>query len=441
MMQRRPTCARSLGYLLLLVICAPIGIGCAGAENLFYTNQGKQAIRRDTVTGSGMRSFLQNPQDSVNGIIRLTPVESLDLREVTVSVPDDLNMPPFDKPRTLMVPPGFTVSIQAHGLGHPRDLVLREDGTIFYSEILSGEVVALSPDGTKTVIASGLDSPHGLDFYDGALYYTDETRVFRFNFSSPTAVTGSSTLLTDRIPTGGLHYTRAVRVLPSDKQVYISVGSTSDHSPEDDNSHAVILRMKNEPGEFPATAIRGLRSTVGMDVHPETGELWGADNGTDDISVDVPSEEINILKIGRHYGWPYSYSQNFTDVRYRPDSAKYAKVTGKVTPPVAELQAHFEVLDLEFYPGTALGADWKNAMLLTCHGEKDFFVKPEGMRILRVRANSDGTNARQADFVTGFKTDTGEIWGRPVGIVITGDGKTFFVSDDLNGVIYRISKG
>lgn len=317
---------------------------------------------------------------------------------------------------------------------------MRADGTIFYSDILSGEVVALGPDGTKTSIVSGLSSPFGLELHDGSLYYTDENHVFRYDFSAPNAVTGTSTLMTDKIPDGGTNYTRSIRWVPSDSRFYISVGSTSDHSPEADNSHAVLLRMKNEAGDLPVTAVRGVRNTMAMAVHPETGELWGIDNGTDDLSPDVPPDEVNILRVGRHYGWPYFYGNNLWDPRYTDDSANYRRTTGQPVAPIIQLQAHFEPTDMEFYTGTALGPDWKNALVVTCHGEKEFFVKPEGLRLLRIRSNSDGSNARQADFVTGFRDDKGDVWSRPTGLAISNDGKTFFVSDDLNGIIYRISK-
>lgn len=440
MSQRYQFSRHLLPTFLALIVCVPLIEGCGGVQSIFYYNQQMPAIRRDTIVGGATKSVLQNPNDSINGIVRLTPVEPMDLQPVTVEVPSELKTAPFDQPRTLNVPPGFTVGIYAHDLGHPQDLVLRGDGTIFYTDILAGEVVAIGADRTKTVIASGLSSPFGMDLHNGALYYTDEHHVFRYDFSSPNAVTGNSTMLTDKIPDGGTNYTRTIRWVPSDSRFYISVGSTSDHTPEDDNSHAVILRIKDEAEDLPVTAIRGVRNTVAMEVHPETGDLWGIDNGTDDLSPDVPPDEINILKVGRHYGWPYLYGDNLWDPRYVDDSTKYRRTMGQAIAATIQLQAHFEPIDMEFYTSSALGPDWKNSLIVTCHGEKEFFVKPEGLRLLRIRANSDGSNARQADFVTGFRDSNGDVWSRPTGLAISKDGKTFFVSDDQNGIIYRISK-
>jgi glucose/arabinose dehydrogenase len=42
------------------------------------------------------------------------------------------------------------------------------------------------------------------------------------------------------------------------------------------------------------------------------------------------------------------------------------------------------------------------------------------------------------DFLTGFVTDKGEVWGRPVGVAVSNDG-SLFVSDDGSHSIWRVS--
>ena len=42
------------------------------------------------------------------------------------------------------------------------------------------------------------------------------------------------------------------------------------------------------------------------------------------------------------------------------------------------------------------------------------------------------------DFVTGFVTRDGNVWGRPVGITVAKDGSLLF-SEDGNGTIWRVS--
>lgn len=415
----------------LLISAVVAGCSGGGGQNFFLVNKNTQAIWRDTITPAGTRSFLQNPQDSVHGIIRLAPVESLGLQPVTVQT-NGYALPPFDVPRTLMAPAGFSVSLYATGLNRPRELALREDGTLFVTDF-DGSIVAIKPDGSKQTIASDLKSPHGLEFVNNVLFYTDEFRFFRYDFTSPTAVTGTSKLLSQQLPGGAQHFTRTIRWVPNDKRFYIAIGSTHNKNVEDDNQHATLLRISEAGGNPDAATRGGLRNVVGMDVHPETGELWGLDNGTDHLSQVLPPTEVNILKIGKHYGWPFFYSQNFRDPDYKDaTTATYSRFPQNPTPPVIELESHVDALGMRFYTGTAFGADWKNSMIIAYH---------EKPKVVRVRANNDGSNARQADFLTGFEIAGEKLpWGRPAGIAISRDGRTVFVSDDRSGVIYKVTK-
>jgi len=43
------------------------------------------------------------------------------------------------------------------------------------------------------------------------------------------------------------------------------------------------------------------------------------------------------------------------------------------------------------------------------------------------------------DFMTGFILDNGSVWGRPAGVAVTRDG-ALLVSDDANGIIYRVTR-
>jgi glucose/arabinose dehydrogenase len=426
--------------LCIAAFAATFLAGCPSANQLLYTNKDMQSIQRDTVLPSGqIKTEIQTPpENAAPGVIKLAPIESLNLQPVTLQVEPGITSSPFTEPKTLNVPPGFSASLYAWDLGQPRDLVLRDDGTLFYSNIDAGEIVAIAPDKTKTVIARDLRSPHGMEWHNGALYYTDETHVYRFDFDSPTAVTGKSTMISDKVPIGGFNYTRTIRWSPADKRFYISVGSTTNKNIEDDTEHGAVLKM-DEKGGLPTVSMRGLRDAVGLDIHPETGELWGVDAGTQLLAEQLPPTEINILKVGKHYGWPYYYSQNFRDPYYTgPDTTEYPVNAKKpAVTPIIELQAHLEPKDLQFYPYSAFGADWKNSMLITAHGESSL---NQGFKVIRVRANADGSNARVADVVTGFSTPDGGTWGTPVAIAFSRDGKSIFISDDRAGAIYKIFK-
>ncbi len=42
------------------------------------------------------------------------------------------------------------------------------------------------------------------------------------------------------------------------------------------------------------------------------------------------------------------------------------------------------------------------------------------------------------DFLTGFVTENGDVWGRPVGVTVARDG-ALLVSDDASNTIWRVA--
>jgi glucose/arabinose dehydrogenase len=42
------------------------------------------------------------------------------------------------------------------------------------------------------------------------------------------------------------------------------------------------------------------------------------------------------------------------------------------------------------------------------------------------------------DFMTGFVTPEGDVWGRPVGVTVAQDG-ALMVTDDASGTVWRIA--
>ncbi len=53
-----------------------------------------------------------------------------------------------------------------------------------------------------------------------------------------------------------------------------------------------------QPNAMPEIYAYGIRNAQGLDIHPETGELWEAEFGP------RGGDEVNIIKPGKNYGWP-----------------------------------------------------------------------------------------------------------------------------------------
>jgi competence protein ComEC len=63
-----------------------------------------------------------------------------------------------------------------------------------------------------------------------------------------------------------------------------------------------------------------------------------------------------------------------------------------------------------------------------------------GYKVIRVPFKADGTAVGSyEDFLTGFVTDDGYPWGRPVGVAVDRDG-SLLVSDDGSNTIWRVAK-
>jgi glucose/arabinose dehydrogenase len=59
--------------------------------------------------------------------------------------------------------------------------------------------------------------------------------------------------------------------------------------------------------------------------------------------------------------------------------------------------------------------------------------------VIRVPVDSAGkATGEYEDFLTGFVTPTGGVWGRPVGVAVAQDG-SLLVSDDGSNNIWRVS--
>ena len=63
-----------------------------------------------------------------------------------------------------------------------------------------------------------------------------------------------------------------------------------------------------------------------------------------------------------------------------------------------------------------------------------------GYEVIRVPVKDGHATGEFADFITGFVTTDGKVWGRPVGVAVATDG-SLFVTDDGSQSIWRVSYG
>ncbi|WP_172419331.1 PQQ-dependent sugar dehydrogenase, partial [Pseudomonas nitroreducens] len=114
---------------------------------------------------------------------------------------------------------------------------------------------------------------------------------------------------------------------------------------------------------------KGLRNTIGFDWHPLTKEMYGFDHGIDWLGDEQQREELNLLKEGADYGWPYIFeSGKFNVAEEAPPGMTFAEYASKTTPPVQLYTAHASPLGLVFYTGEQFPAEYRNDAFVTMRG-------------------------------------------------------------------------
>jgi glucose/arabinose dehydrogenase len=206
----------------------------------------------------------------------------------------------------LQLPPGFDISIYARGVGNARMLAFSPSGVLFVSDMGGGRVRMVKPSGSVETFASGLNLPHGLAFQGNDLYVAGNDRIVVFrNAGGAAPVAGAPQRVADLPASLADHVTRTIVWTP-DGKLLVTAGSDCNICTETNSRLAAALRF-NTDGSGMEIFARGLRNSVGLAVHPVTGEIWGTDNGGDSLGDDVPPDEINILRAGNDYGWPRCY--------------------------------------------------------------------------------------------------------------------------------------
>ena len=253
---------------------------------------------------------------------------------------------------------------------------------------------------------------------------------------------GEKTQIISDLPDAGQHEDRTLAFGP-DGRLYLSVGSTSNTSNEPNPENATML-VASPDGKSRKIFASGLRNTIGFDWNPVTHKLYGMDMGIDWQGDDHQREELNHIQDGHRYGWPYVYENGIFDPQHLPQEKGYTLDAWRKesTSPDLTYTAHASPIGFLFYTGSQFPAEYKNDAFVAFHGSWNRAV-PSGYEVVRVHFDAAGRPVSMTPFVTGFVTKQNGKWGqfgRPCGLAQMPDG-SLLVSDDTEGVIYRISYG
>ena len=329
--------------------------------------------------------------------------------------------------QTLRVPPGYTVSVVAAGLGGPRFMAFDDADNLIVGAARQGIVYRfpfLAADGQlgePEVLLAGLAAAGQCRVLHDRTTASTSTSARRLRSAAiPTTRPARSELRKSSspiFPREGIARGRS----PSapDGMLYLAVGSSCNICLEEEPIRATISRANPDGSDLEIIAT-GLRNPVGLAFQPETDLLWATVNERDNQGNEIPPDLVTIVEEGANYGWPACLPPDATPQEPGADCSG-------VTPPTIGIQAHSAPLGLAFLDGEGVPAELSGDLIVAQHGSWN--REPPAAPKLLLIDFEDGAPVAARDFVTGWQDASGERWGRPAGVVVAPDG-SLIVSDD-----------
>ena len=327
------------------------------------------------------------------------------------------------------------------------------------------------------VLMSGLTMPHTVALGpDGNIYVAEMNRIFRLDLEGDQA---HATTVVDGLPGNRLHPGRhPLSHFEFDKNgdFLVNVGADTDQctdksgvaagatcaESEGENARGVIRRYAYQGqgrwDQAPKVVARGLRNSLVL-VRHSSGTILQGENSYDFApGEDRPYDEINVIRQGAHYGWPYCYDLDQVTPAWVAAKAMDCHSAAHEKP-VALLPPHAAPLAAVYYSGSMFPA-LKGKLLMSWHG-----YRPTGSRIVAFDVDASGipvtnTHARYPEYsggevvyksygsapaaeplvlTPGWDLKVGSHpAGAPVGITVAQDG-SLWVPDDRNASIVRIA--
>jgi glucose/arabinose dehydrogenase len=288
------------------------------------------------------------------------------------------------------------------------------------------------------VLLKDLDAPNGVVFSKGTLFIAERHRITRYDGiegqldNPPQAKVVVDGLDPDKQPG---HFWKFLAMGP-DGKLYYNVGAPG-NIVMPGYFQATISRVDPRTGVI-ETVASGVRNSVGFDFHPKTKELWFTNHARDWLSDDLPNDTLHrVSRKGMHFGYPFCHQGDTPDPQFGKNRS-----CKEFDAPALKLGAHIAPIGMRFYNGKMFPAEYQNNIFIAMRGSWNRTVK-QGYNVSRVVLDENGKVAKYEPFLTGFLVDEKAdppMWGRPNDVMVMRDG-SLLVSDDQNGIIYRVSYG
>lgn len=229
----------------------------------------------------------------------------------------------------------------ATGLNHPWGIAILPDGRFLVTERNSGDLRIGTREGELSEPVEGVPdifryqgemSQAGL-FHVALHPQFSKNRLVYLSYSQPSSEGAGTAIARGRLvddsdsprledvetifsmnihDSGGLHFGGRFVFDPRNNDIYLAIGDRRnmsraqkpmDHAGKiiriaDDGDTPPDNPFASDPEKDELIFSLGHRNIQGIDINPDTGELWANEHGP------LGGDEINLIKPGRNYGWP-----------------------------------------------------------------------------------------------------------------------------------------
>ncbi len=405
--------------------------------------------------------------------------------ERPLEIPATLADTPLDRPRQLIVPPGFGIRVWAR-VPEARFMALAPNGDILVSVPDEDKIVLLRERVNNVPqifdYATSLRKPHDMVFHRIGdilyLYVAESNRITRSVYQNGEVGRGRSEVVVDGLPDNSTpelkgsygHELKNIALSP-DHRLYVSIASTCNACLEDTVSDPVrgAIYQYSADGKERRLFASGLRNAEGLDFIPGTNSLWVAVNHRDQIRVpndidvdgngrsdvgaivpayvdDNPPEPFTAVRDGGHYGWPFCNqvpNATMSNLEVLPDyelNRNGSRFNCAIVDRVAKgIRAHSAPLGFSFLHASNLPPAYRKGAAIALHGCWNCTTLSAGYKVVYFPFDDAGNPGAEIDLVSGFVTDpkANDAWGRPVDVIPDGRGN-LLISDDYAGAIYQL---
>lgn len=257
--------------------------------------------------------------------------------------------------------------------------------------------------------------------YDGAHAFTEVQEIF----AADTYVTGPSAARILFAPDGTLFMAIGVPIPPRARPGLATPLDAQNPA----SLYGKILRL-NDDGSVPLDNpfvgkpdyrgeiyAMGIRNSMGLAIHPTTGELWETENGPQG------GDELNVILPGKNYGWPIiSYGRSYSgDMIGETGPVKAPAVADGMEQPLLFWSPSLALTGITFYTGDRF-PEWKDSV---------FVGALMGEQIQRIVFNLRGLPTRRDALIWELGQRIRDVQQGP-------DGLLYALTEEDDGALLRI---